>query len=424
MVIVRCIEEDYTQATADILFLFVALFGYFKLKRDHTSYKMITRMIFFSALLASLFLLRNHPDIPVRFIWFSTIIYTIYYLFDRKEALYWIGIIGVILLGLFFSDMESFALSVPDFFVWVLNMLIILMISHWYAMIEEKSTKALLASRNKLSEEVDKKTRELEKRTKELEILNRDLEKRVKEEVLKNRNQEQMLFKQARHAQMGEVLSMIAHQWRQPLNAIASSISTMEIMLREDECDAAAFAVKTERIEGYVQHLSSTIDDFRNFFREDQEKCMLTLNGIVQDALNLSSPLLTEENISVEIGKECHCMILSYPNEILHVVLNILSNAKDAFIAKSVEERTISINMYDDEKFAYLEIEDCAGGIDGEIIDKIFDPYFTTKGECGTGLGLYMSKLIIEGHCKGRLRVENGQRGALFKLSFPIATEA
>jgi signal transduction histidine kinase len=99
-----------------------------------------------------------------------------------------------------------------------------------------------------------------------------------------------------------------------------------------------------------------------------------------------------------------------------------LSNARDELVDKNIDEKYIYINMYDDETFAYLEIEDWGGGIDEEVIDKIFDPYFTTKGEYGTGLGLYMSKLIIERHCRGRLSVENTEKGARFRLSFPIIT--
>jgi signal transduction histidine kinase len=421
MVVVRLVEADYTQATADILFLLISFFSFHKLKKDHTAYKTIVRIVFFAALMASLFLLRNHPDSPVRFIWFSTIVYLIYYLFERKEAFYWISGIGVILLGLYFGDMRSFALSVPDFFIWILNMLIILMISHWYAQIEEESTNRLLETQKNLAQEVDKKTQELEACTRELEILNEQLEERVAEEVQKNRNQEQMLFMQARYAQMGEVLSMIAHQWRQPLNAVSSSITTMQVILRSGDCNIEALSHKTKRVEGYVQHLSKTIDDFRNFFREDKEKCHLTLCDIVHDAMNLMYPLLKEDHISIEIGKECRCTILSYPNEILHVVLNILSNARDVLLHQDINKKYIHINMYDDETHAYLEIEDWGGGIDEEIIEKIFDPYFTTKEENGgTGLGLYMSKLIIERHCRGRLSVENTSKGARFKMSFPI----
>jgi signal transduction histidine kinase len=422
MVIVRFLEHDYVQGSADLTFFIVTMIGYLWLKRDHSAYKAISRIIFLAAVLAALFLLRNHPDVPIRFIWFSTIVYMIYYLFDREEAMFWIGTIGIVLTYLFFVDKESFSLSIMEFFVWILNMVIILMISHWYATIEEESTRRFLYVQNRLSEEVHKKTQELERRTQELELLNLHLEERVKEEVEKNRHQEQMLFRQARHAQMGEVLSMIAHQWRQPLNAVASGISSMRLLLKNGKCEVETFTVKTKRLEGYIQHLSETIDDFRNFFREDKEKTNLVLSDIIDDALELMLSLLHEEKISVDVKNRCRCVINSYPNEILHVVLNLLSNARDVLIEKDIQAKYIEIRMSHDDRYAYLEVEDNGGGIDEEIIERIFDPYFTTKGEGGTGLGLYMSKLIIERHCRGLMEVKNGEKGAVFRLSFPMVT--
>ena len=420
MVLVRLIEEDFTQALVDAVFLAVAVVGYLRLKKDRSSYKAVIRIIFISAIIASMLLLKNHPELPIRFIWFSTIIYMIYYLFDRKEAVHWIGSISLFLFIAYFFDSESFALSVTDFLIWILNMFIVLMISHWYAKIEEESTERLLFIQNKLAEEVRKKTHELHARTKELEVLNERLEERVKEEVEKNRHQEQMLFRQARHAQMGEVLSMIAHQWRQPLNAVSSSITMMQASLRNDNCDKEKFMQKTKRVEGYVLHLSDTIDDFRNFFREDKEKCELSLDGVVNNALELMSPLLQEERITVEIKKRCECNIYSYPNEILHVILNLLSNAKDALARTQSDVKRIWLATDYDDKYAYFEIEDNAGGIDETIKEKIFDPYFTTKEEeGGTGLGLYMAKVIIERHCQGILEVENRDQGAYFKITFP-----
>lgn len=418
MSIIRLIEEDYKQFIVDTLFLSIVMWGYWKLKRDDQYYKTITRIIFFSAIVAALFLLRNHPDIPVRFIWFSTIVYMIYYLFDRKEALYWIGTIGVVLLVLFFSNQGSFYLTTTDFFVWILNMLIVLMISHWYATIEEDSTKRLIYIKNRLSEEVEKKTHELAQRSRELEVLNAGLEERVEAEVLKNREQEQMLFKQARYAQMGEVLSMIAHQWRQPLNAIALTNSGLQVMGKQGTCDPKKLSEKTKRIEEYVQHLSATIDDFRNFFKEDKEKSDLILSLVIEDALELMRPVMEEEKIEVCIESRCSCIIHSYPNEILHVLLNILGNAKDVLKTVEKSSRKIVVRMIHEEAQNCIEIEDNGGGISEDIAEKIFDPYFTTKEE-GTGLGLYMSKLIIEKHCQGKLDAYNGQYGAVFRLCFP-----
>ena len=423
MTIVRFIEGDTAQSIADLVFTLISVWGFVKIQKNEEDYKIVTRIVFFAAVVASLFLLRNHPDIPIRFIWFSTVVYMIYYLFDRDEALYWIGSLTVLLLMLFVVDRESFSLSVIDFFIWLLNMVIVLMISHWYASIEEDSTRRLKYIQNRLSEEVQKKTQELEKRTKELEMLNESLEERVQEEVRKNSEQEQMLFRQARYAQMGEVLSMIAHQWRQPLNAIALTNSGLQVMSRQGRCDTEKVAEKTKRIEEYVQHLSKTIDDFRNFFAQDQEKCNLVLSEIVDDALELVFPILEVEDIHITMAGRCNCVIHSYPNEILHVVLNLLNNAKDVLSKTSQAQKEIIIRMHHEEGKSCLEIEDNGGGIPEEFIDRIFDPYFTTKEESGgTGLGLYMSKLIIEKHCMGELSVCNGERGAIFKILFPVTT--
>ncbi|SFV59989.1 histidine kinase [hydrothermal vent metagenome] len=424
MTIIQLIEADYQQFKANLLFCFILVTGYIRLKQNNHLYKTVIRIVFLSAIIASLFLLYHHSDNPINFIWFSTIVYMIYYLFDRDEASYWIAIITIALIVLFFLDTKSLSLSVTDFLVWILNMVIILMISHWYASIEENSIKKLLHAQKKLSEEVNKKTEELKIRTKELELLNQDLEKRIQEEVHKNSEQEQMLFRQARYAQMGEILNMIAHQWRQPLNAIAMTNTGMLVGLKESQINRENLITKAKRTDGYIQHLSQTIDDFRNFFRIDREKSDLTLSEVVHDALELLNPILNSHNIDVTIKRSCSCTIYSYPNEVLNVTLNLLNNAKDALMQKE-DNREIIIDMSHDHAsegrtFTYLEIRDNAGGIPEEIIEKIFDPYFTTKEkQGGTGLGLYMSKQIVEKHCQGKINVKNGEDGAIFKISFP-----
>ena len=303
-------------------------------------------------------------------------------------------------------------------------MMIVLMIAHWYASIEENSTKNLLNVQSQLSREVQKKTQQLKQRTKELEVMNKSLEIRVKEEVRKNTEQEQMLFIQSRHTQMGEVLSMIAHQWRQPLNAIAMTNSGMQVMLRSAHYDKTQFVSNTKRIEGYVQHLSKTIDDFRNFFGQDKKKCDLTLSSIVDDAMDLIGSALEAEGIELIIKGRGDCIVHSYPNEILHALLNLLHNAKDILAKEQIKDKRIILYMFHDAKVACLEVRDYGGGIPKEILGKIFDPYFTTKEESGgTGLGLYMSKLIIEKHCQGSLQVENVENGASFKLILPIKVQ-
>jgi len=232
------------------------------------------------------------------------------------------------------------------------------------------------------------------------------------------RHKDEMLFRQSRLAQMGEMISMIAHQWRQPLNAISLTTASLELKSQKDKYDKAFFISRLERISNYTQHLSSTIEDFRDFFKPDKEKKETTFSKVIEGTLKLMNAGLESKNITVQTEFKCKGTIFSYPNELLQVTMNLIKNSEDALLEKKIANPTITIRCYSDEKRVTLEIEDNAGGIDESIIAKIFDPYFTTKDEYnGTGIGLYMSKVIIEEHCDGKLSVSNSSDGALFKIA-------
>ncbi len=231
------------------------------------------------------------------------------------------------------------------------------------------------------------------------------------------RHKDEMLFEQSRLAQMGEMISMIAHQWRQPLNAISLTTAGLELKVMDDNYDKAFFQSRLQRIAEYVQHLSATIEDFRNFFKQDKVKQETTFSEIIESALSLIRIGLESKHITLQTEYNCKGSILSYPNELLQVVLNLIKNAEDALLENKIADPTIMIRCYSDADMAVLEIEDNAGGIDESIIEKIFEPYFTTKDEHnGTGLGLYMSKVIIEEHCNGVLSVGKIRDGAVFKI--------
>ncbi len=252
----------------------------------------------------------------------------------------------------------------------------------------------------------------------ELEKINSTLETRVEEEIEKNRNKEKQLLQQSRLAQMGEMMSMIAHQWRQPLNAISLTVSALHAKVKKKQYDELFFESRLERISDYVLHLSSTIDDFRNFFKPDKGKEETMFSDIINNVLRIVSIGLERENIIVKTEFASTEKMFAYTNELLQVTMNLMKNAEDALLEKKVKDPTITIRCYSDKESEILEIEDNAGGIDESILDKIFDPYFTTKDEHnGTGLGLYMSKLIVEEHCGGKLRAYNTNNGALFRIT-------
>jgi PAS domain S-box-containing protein len=255
---------------------------------------------------------------------------------------------------------------------------------------------------------------------KEIEALNKNLVQRVNEEVEKNRKKDQQLLQQSRMAQMGEMISMIAHQWRQPLAAISATSASIELKASMDRLDNSTAQQKARDISNFSQHLSGTIDDFRNFFKPNKEKSKTCYNEIIKSVLTIIENSIRNQNIQIIQDLNCHESFTTYTNELRQVVLNLIKNAEDVLIEKKIEHAYIKISTYTENDMYILEVSDNGGGIHEELTEKIFDPYFSTKTKKdGTGLGLYMSKTIIEEHCGGELSVSNGYDGAVFKIQLP-----
>ena len=244
--------------------------------------------------------------------------------------------------------------------------------------------------------------------------VNLNLKKQVDEAIEKTKAKDQQLLSQSRLAQMGEMISMIAHQWRQPLAAISATSNSLNIKVQLQTLDDKTILELTDRISQYSQHLSSTIDDFRLFFKPNKEKTNTNYNEILTSVLNIIETSIINKNITIKKELNSTTQFYSYPNEIKQVILNLLKNAEDVLIEREIENPEIIIKSYNN----ILEIIDNGGGVKDEIYEKIFDPYFTTKDEKnGTGLGLYMSKTIIEEHCKGTLTIRNSENRAIFRIS-------
>ena len=253
-----------------------------------------------------------------------------------------------------------------------------------------------------------------------LKDLNISLKDTVDSEVQKNMKKDRLMMQQFRLAQVGEAISMIAHQWKQPLNTLSLITEGMYIKYTMGKLNLENMKNFREQTQRQIKQMSSTIDDFSEFFKPEKEKETFLIVEPIKHALTILEPILKKESIQIEknIEKELH--IVGYPNELAQVVINIINNAKDALVDKSDnQEKIIKINLFSKEAKVYISIEDNAAGIPSNIIEKIFDPYFSTKIEKnGTGLGLYMSKTIIEEHMQGSLSVKNTINGAKFILAF------
>jgi len=236
------------------------------------------------------------------------------------------------------------------------------------------------------------------------------------------KEKEKLLQQQSRLAQMGEMISMIAHQWRQPLSAISATSTAMILRTKLGTIDNEYVEEMSNNISGYATHLSETINDFRNFYKPNKEKIEISLDTLFESVYSIIKISLKKHNI--KLIQELHSKeeTLSYANELKQVLLNLIKNAEDILIEREIENPYIIIHTYTDKGRRFLEIKDNGGGIDSSIIDKIFDPYFSTKKKKdGTGLGLYMSKVIVEDHCNGVLSVENTEEGAMFCIELGTA---
>ncbi len=262
-----------------------------------------------------------------------------------------------------------------------------------------------------------KKNVKLQNAYQEIELLNSTLENRVFTEVEKNKEQQLLMLHQSRLAQMGEMISMIAHQWRQPLNTLSILSQTVVLKYHLNKLDDTVILQFNESSKKQIHQMSNTIDDFRNFFKPEKQMIEFCINDVLNDTIEMIKSVLELNEIDVVFDSQEEFVILGYPNELGQALLNIINNSKDALIDNNIKNKEINILLNKDNKNITLTISDNAGGIPSDIIDKIFDPYFSTKEEKnGTGLGLYMTKLIIEDHMNGKIIVENNSEGAVFKL--------
>jgi PAS domain S-box-containing protein len=257
----------------------------------------------------------------------------------------------------------------------------------------------------------------VKEQTKQLKELNKTLEKRVIEEITKNEEKQKLLYWQSRMASLGQMLANIAHQWRQPLTELNLTLFNMKkasIQNNEKKVDELYKESKT-----LISSMSSTIDDFTNFFNPQKEKKSFEIKDAINEALIILRKVIELENIHIQIDVPINYKVIGVSNELSQVIINLIQNSKDAFIQNDIKNKTIIITLKEelilDKKYALLEIKDNAGGISKENIDKIFDPYFTTKYKSqGTGLGLFMSKMIIEKSLEGELSHKNCDDGSIF----------
>ena len=251
-----------------------------------------------------------------------------------------------------------------------------------------------------------------------LKKYNQTLELRIQEEVQKNREKDMQMLHQSRMAQMGELISMIAHQWRQPLNSIAATVLNVQTHIDLNKFDfkenksreklAEFTSNQFNNIDFYLSSLSETLDDFRNFYKPNKKAEMMSVGKPIQTALTIIKSSLSSNNITLIEKYNSNLELFLFKNELIQVFLNLLENSQDSFKDNPNVNSTITIETNDLDNGISIEFSDNASSIDEEIVEKIFEPYFSTKSDKkGSGLGLYMSKIIIEEHHRGSISAKN-----------------
>ncbi len=282
----------------------------------------------------------------------------------------------------------------------------------------------LRRSHENLERRVDERTSELAEKSFQLEELNKTLDQRVKKESAKLRQNEQLLIQQSRQAAMGEMIGNIAHQWRQPLNALGLVLQNIYFEHQMGTLDDVFIERSVEKGKKLTQTMSKTIDDFRNFFKANKLKEHFKISDVINNTIELIEASFKNNNIEIESDLDESIEFVGHPSEFSQVVLNILSNAKDALIEHKEDNRLVNIVTHLEGEIITIKISDNAGGIPKGVIEKIFEPYFTTKEEGkGTGIGLYMSKTIIETNMGGKISVKNSRDGAIFTILLKLEDE-
>lgn len=253
--------------------------------------------------------------------------------------------------------------------------------------------------------------------------LNLTLEKKVKDEIEKNRKKEQLLMHQSKMASMGEMMANIAHQWKQPLNNLGIIVQEIKILHTFEQLDEKKIDEIVAISLKLIKQMSNTVTDFMEFFKPNKTKKIFNVKKGIEEVVTLVEASLKSRGVKLKItSSQEELNIEGCKGEFSQVILNIISNAKDILVEKNIEDSKIDIDISTSDDKIIIKITDNGGGIPLDIIDKVFESYFTTKSKNkGTGIGLYMSKIIIENNMNGKIGVKNSDEGACFIIELKKA---
>ncbi len=387
------------------LFLMIGFFLLKYRKNIYIIYSSLFLILFFVYFNVVFF---NVPENRLNILWIATAPIYIFFFMNKQG-----GIIIFFLLILFIIYLNSidYGYSPEEYITLLANILITTFVMYMYDRLKDAEKSRLLLYNKVLEKKVQDKTEEIRR-------LNKDLEKRVENEIEKRLTQEQILLRQHRMASMGEMIDSIAHQWRQPLMNINTVLMNIDRGIDKNR-STEYLKKKISEIFDITSYMSQTIEDFRSLLKESKEKEFFSIRDCISDILSLMKNNLKQVDVKCDCNEDIE--IYSYNSELIQVLTIIISNAIETLKNRRIENKILSIKTWKSGEEVLIEISDTGGGINDEDLAKVFDPYFTTKEQSGgTGLGLYIAKIIVEHHIKGKIRVRNGEEGACFTVTIPV----
>ncbi len=390
-IIVNFYKTTYGIIPVEVAMIFLNIVSFFVLRRYKSSFKFISFTIATQFGLLFLFLYYRFSPESLKFIWLFSYPIVVLYFQEKKYAKYSMSfVIGMILLG----PIQPFILIGFSMFQAVYISVVLAVISVIITFYQNRMDDAralIFEQQEQLQEQVDELT-----------------------------CKDKLLSVQSKQAVMGEMISMIAHQWRQPLSTVTLTVSDIQLKkMLGTEVSEEQMVRSLQEISDTVVYLSDTIDDFQTYFNPNKNITQGNIDDVIHKVLNFIQARVKGTKIVIEYKNKNRDIIDMYQNELIQVILNIMNNAVDAHLEVKKEHPTIALYVRNLETELELIIKDNAGGIEAEKLEKIFEPYYSTKGKNGTGLGLYMSQMIIEKQFNSKIEVTSTTEGTIFSIKIP-----
>lgn len=414
------IRSTFSLIPIELFLLTVNVLLFFALRKNPKSFKYVSFIITAQFSLLFIFLVYISEPYELKHVWLFTFPIIVLYLQSVVNAVYWFFIVLTLLLIAPIQNYIDVSYSMYQVSYIAFVFTIVALIVYFYKLKMDEAKDIILAQQDRLlgfNTELEKKVKD---KTSELLLLNSSLEETVNLKMQELIKKDKLITVQSKQAVMGEMISMIAHQWRQPLSTVTLQVSNLQVKKLlgvQDDCEAVFETLN--HISNTIVYLSDTIDDFQTYFNPTRELVEIEVHELLQKAVSFTLPRLEEIEIDLKVEKQEDIFINTYVNELIQVILNILNNAVDVFLTLQSTKPIISLSAQTIEDSISIKIKDNASGISDENLPFIFEPYFSTKGKNGTGLGLYMSQMIIEKQFSGTINVETSKDGTVFSIDIP-----